>query len=40
VKAGTGVFQGWTGDGPWAAALDGYTINQSYSVEWDGYITR
>jgi hypothetical protein len=40
IKSASGAYQGWKGGGPFAAAIYGYTINPSYSVEWDGEITR
>jgi hypothetical protein len=40
IKSASGAYQGWKGGGPFAAAIYGYTINPSYSVEWDGKITR
>jgi hypothetical protein len=40
ITAATGVYNGWTGGGVWAAVVDGYGHLQPYSVEWDGDITR
>jgi len=40
IRSASGAYQGWKGGGPFAAAIYGYTINPSYSVEWDGNITR
>jgi hypothetical protein len=40
IKSATGAYQGWKGGGLFAAAIYGYTVNPSYSVEWDGNITR
>jgi hypothetical protein len=40
ITSATGVYQGWKGGGRFASAIYGYSLNQPYSVEWDGYITR
>ena len=40
ITSATGAYEGWKGGGPFAAAIFGYTVNPSYSVEWDGYITH
>ena len=40
IKSASGAYEGWKGGGLFAAAIYGYTINPSYSVEWDGEITR
>jgi hypothetical protein len=40
IKTASGVYAGWKGGGLRAALLDGYEQAQSYSVEWDGMVTR
>jgi hypothetical protein len=40
IASASGAYRGWKGGGPFAVAIYGYTINPSYSVEWDGNITR
>jgi hypothetical protein len=40
IKTATGIYQGWKGGGIWASATYGYAQPETYSAEWDGYITR
>ena len=41
IDTATGIYQGWSGGGRWAAAIWGYgRRSQPYSVEWDGYISQ
>jgi len=40
ITSATGSYAGWKGGGPWAAVIYGYTLNPSYSAEWDGFITH